>query len=89
LTDHVQPVHVPPRTADTLAKTGTPGGGSGGAIYLDRNRFTIRIAGDRTGTMSIEDSTLRDNPSDGFESRGLPGIFFGARNPTITNSTLA
>ena len=91
------------------AKAGTPGGGSGGAIYLDGNLFTIRIAGtrieanhavegggavffvsnDRTGTMSIENSTLRQNPSDGFETRGFPGIFFlGARPPTVTNSTM-
>lgn len=27
------------------AKAGTPGGGSGGAIYTDGNRFTVRIAG--------------------------------------------
>jgi hypothetical protein len=27
------------------AKPGTPGGGSGGAIYNDGNRFTLRIAG--------------------------------------------
>jgi hypothetical protein len=27
------------------AKGGTPGGGSGGAIYCDGNRFTVRIAG--------------------------------------------
>jgi hypothetical protein len=27
------------------AKPGTPGGGSGGAIYTDGNRFTVRIAG--------------------------------------------
>jgi hypothetical protein len=91
------------------ARGGTPGGGSGGAIYLDGNLFTIRIAGtliennhanegggavffvsnDRTGTMSIEGSTLRHNPSDRFETRGYPGIFFlGARNPTVTASTL-
>jgi hypothetical protein len=88
---------------------GTPGGGSGGAIYLDGNLFTLRLAGtivennhakegggavffvsnDRTGSMSIEGSTLRNNPSDGFETRGFPGIFFlGARPPTVTNSTL-
>lgn len=92
------------------AKAGTPGGGSGGAIYLDGDLFTIRIAGtliednhanegggavffvsnDRTGTMSIEGSTLRRNRSDGFETRGLPGIFFlGARTPSVTGSTLA
>jgi polymorphic membrane protein len=91
------------------AKAGTPGGGSGGAIYLDGNLFTLRLAGtvitgnhavegggavffvsnDRTGTMAIESSTLRDNPNEGFATRGLPGIFFlGARTPTITNSTL-
>jgi hypothetical protein len=87
------------------ARAGTPGGGSGGAIYCDGDRFTVRIAGslvennhakegggavffvsnDRTGTMRIESSTLRRNPSDGFET--LPGIFFlGARPPTITGS---
>jgi hypothetical protein len=92
------------------ARGGSPGGGSGGAIYTDGNRFTVRIAGsviadnharegggavffvsnDRTGTMSIESSTLRRNRSDGFETRGLPGIFFlGARRPTTTGSTLS
>jgi len=91
------------------ARSGTPGGGSGGAIYCDGNRFTVRIAGtriednhaferggavffvsnDRTGTMTIESSTLRRNPSDGLETRGYPGIFFlGARNPTVISSTI-
>jgi hypothetical protein len=91
------------------ARGGTPGGGSGGAIYCDGNLFTVRIAGtlitdnhakegggavffvsnDRTGTMSIEASTLRHNPSDGFETKGYPGIFFlGARNPSVVSSTL-
>ena len=75
------------------ARAGTPGGGSGGAIYSDGNLFTLRIAGtviennhasegggavffvsnDRTGTMTIENSTLRHNPSAGFETRGYPG----------------
>ena len=92
------------------ARAGTPGGGSGGAIYADGNRFTIHIAGsliehndavegggavffvsnDRTGTLSIEDSVLRDNHSGGFETRGYPGIFFlGAQPPTVSNSTLS
>ena len=92
------------------AKSGTPGGGSGGAIYCDGNEFTVRIAGtiiennkanegggavffvsnNRTGTMSIENSTLRRNPSGKFETRGFPGIFFlGARNPTVINSKLS
>ena len=91
------------------ARGGTPGGGSGGAIYTDGNRFTVRIAGsiiqnntaregggavffvsnDRTGTMRIERSRLRNNPSAGFETRGLPGIFFlGARKPTVIASTI-
>lgn len=39
--------------------------------------------------MTVEGSTLRRNPSRGFETRGYPGIFFlGARNPTVTSSTL-
>ncbi|MEH0932766.1 hypothetical protein [Micromonospora sp. CPCC 205558] len=92
------------------AKSGTPGGGSGGAIYCDGNEFTVRIAGtiiennkakegggavffvsnNRTGTMKIENSTLRRNPSAKFETRGFPGIFFlGARNPTVTGSKLS
>ncbi|WBB65528.1 hypothetical protein [Micromonospora sp. WMMD812] len=92
------------------AKAGTPGGGSGGAIYCDGNAFTVRIAGtviennranegggaiffvsnDRTGTMTIENSTLRKNPSKQFETRGYPGIFFlGARNPATPGSRLS
>ncbi|MGC5381446.1 hypothetical protein ACPXB1_23525 [Micromonospora sp. DT68] len=91
------------------AKSGTPGGGSGGSIYCDGNEFTVRIAGtiiennkanegggaiffvsnNRTGTMKIENSTLRRNPSGKFETSGYPGIFFlGARNPTVTGSKL-
>lgn len=86
------------------ARAGTPGGGSGGAIYTDGDLFTVTIAGsivednhavegggavffvsnDRTGTMTIDRSTLRRNKSDGFETRGFPGIFFlGARPPTV------
>jgi hypothetical protein len=91
------------------ARGGTPGGGSGGAIYNDGNRFRLEIVGsritgnhaaegggavffvsnDRTGTMAITGSVLRGNPSDGFETRGLPGIFFlGAEPPAITRSEL-
>jgi hypothetical protein len=88
---------------------GTPGGGSGGAIYTDGNQYTVRIAGsiiqnnhanegggavffvsnDKTGTMSIDGSTLTHNVSASFETAGFPGIFFlGAHNPTVTASTL-
>ncbi len=89
------------------AQSGTPGGGSGGAIYLDGNLFTLRllrttiednlaregggavffVSNDRTGTLSIRDSTLRDNPSEGFEN--YPGIFFlGRGEPRISGSTV-
>jgi hypothetical protein len=91
------------------ARGGTPGGGSGGAIYNDGNTYTLTVAGsivednhaeegggavffvsnDRTGTMTIKASTLRRNPSDGFETKGLPGIFFlGAHAPAVSGSTL-
>ena len=89
------------------AGPGTPGGGSGGAIYLDGNLFTLRlvrttiegnvaregggavffVSNDRTGTLAIQDSTLRDNPSLGFEN--YPGIFYlGHGAPQITGSTV-
>ncbi|MBN1170980.1 MAG: hypothetical protein JXA67_02295 [Micromonosporaceae bacterium] len=92
------------------ARSGTPGGGSGGAIYTDGDRFTVTLAGsiiennraaegggavffvsnNRTGTMTIRDSTLRRNRSAGFETKGLPGIFFlGAKAPEVIRSTLA
>jgi hypothetical protein len=92
------------------AKAGTPGGGSGGAIYNDGDTMRLTLAGtlienndakegggavfyvsnDRTGTVSISSSVLRHNPSHGFETAGLPGIFFlGAGKPTVTNSTLS
>jgi hypothetical protein len=78
------------------ARSGTAGGGSGGAIYNDGNGYNDRIAGtviennhanegggaiffvsdDRTGTLTIQDSTLSGNRSDGFETPGYPGIFF-------------
>jgi hypothetical protein len=91
------------------ARSGSPGGGSGGAIYTDGNEFTVEIVGsriednhanegggavffvsnNRTGTMSISESVLRRNPSDGFETNGYPGIFFlGARDPSVSGSVL-
>jgi hypothetical protein len=91
------------------ADPGTPGGGSGGAIYNDGNRMTLTIGGsvfsgnhanegggaiffvsnDRTGTMSIRDSTLIDNPNLVFHTPGLAGIYFlGARRPRIIRTIL-
>jgi hypothetical protein len=91
------------------ARSGTPGGGSGGAIYNDGNRYTLTltdstltdnhanegggaiffVSNDRTGTLGIDHSTLERNPSDGFETAGLPGIFFlGAGHPAVHDSVL-
>ena len=96
-------------TGANPARSGTPGGGSGGAIYNDGNNFRLGICGsriaensanegggaiffvsnDRTGTLSITDSVLTANPSGGFETQGLPGIFYlGNGAPQITGSTL-
>ena len=37
------------------ARSGTPGGGSGGAIYLDGNTFTLRVSGSTiTGNSAVE-----------------------------------
>ncbi len=91
------------------ARPGTPGGGSGGAIYNDGDQMRLTIAGclfvsnhanagggaiffvsnDRTGTMSIRDSSLDENRNDGFQTPGLPGIFFlGAGRPRIIRTVL-
>lgn len=91
------------------AKSGTPGGGSGGAIYNDGNKYTLTLCGvdiehnhanegggaiffvsnDRSGSLVIQDSTLADNPSDGFETKGYPGIFvLASGNPQVSNSTI-
>jgi predicted outer membrane repeat protein len=91
------------------ARQGTPGGGSGGAIYNDDDQMTLSIGGsvfddnhategggaiffvsdDRSGTMAIRRSTLEHNPNAGFQTPGLPGIYFlGARRPAITESIL-
>lgn len=91
------------------ARTGTPGGGSGGAIYNDGNRFHLQVCGselnnntaregggavffvsnDRSGTLEIASSVLSANPSAGFETAGLPGIFYlGNGNPQVGASTL-
>ncbi|MDA3862406.1 MAG: hypothetical protein PF689_00900 [Deltaproteobacteria bacterium] len=91
------------------AQEGTPGGGSGGAIYNDGNTFTLELCGtkitnnhanegggaiffvsnDRTGHLIIRDSFLSNNPSDGFETSGYPGIFvLAAEDPIVSNSTI-
>jgi hypothetical protein len=61
------------------AHSGTPGGGSGGAIYLDGNRFTLDLAG----------SVVRDNVA----NEGGGAIFFVSNDRTgelrITQSVLS
>ncbi|HEX5088334.1 MAG TPA: right-handed parallel beta-helix repeat-containing protein [Nocardioides sp.] len=52
------------------AQAGTPGGGSGGAIYLDGNRFTLRLV--RT---TIEDNVARE---------GGGAVFFVSNDRTGT-----
>jgi hypothetical protein len=70
------------------------------ALRIDRSRFTgnhanegggaiFFVSNDRTGTLSIHGSTLTDNVNVGFQTPGLPGIYFlGARPPSITDSEL-
>ena len=92
-------------TGANPARPGTPGGGSGGAIYLDGNYFTLRltdvlmednkaregggaiffVSNDRTGTMTLSGSTLRRNPSLGFET--YPGIFFLGAKASFVHGT--
>jgi Chlamydia polymorphic membrane protein (Chlamydia_PMP) repeat len=92
------------------AQAGTPGGGSGGAIYTDGDDYTVTVDGsvitgnsaregggalffvsnDKTGTLTIEHSKLRDNPNAGFQTSGYPGIFFlGQGHPVILSSSLS
>jgi hypothetical protein len=91
------------------AQSGTPGGGNGGAIYLDGNEMTLTVldtriennharegggaiffvSNNRTGHLVIADSVLTNNPSDGFETQGFPGIFALADGPPqVTNSVI-
>ena len=88
------------------ARGGTPGGGSGGALYADGNDFRVLLAGtrmtgnraregggavffvsnDRTGVLEIRSSTLRRNPSEGFQTD--PGIYFLGRDQTVIDSVV-
>jgi hypothetical protein len=52
----------------------------GGAIFFVSNNLT--------GDLYISGSTLRDNPSDGFETDGYPGIFVLADEIEVSSSTL-
>ena len=53
----------------------------GGAIFF--------VSNNRTGSLIIKNSTLVNNKSGKFETRGFPGIFVLARGkPQVTNSTI-
>ena len=61
--------------SDSVANEG------GGAIFF--------VSNNRTGMLTIIDSSLRANPSLGFETPGYPGIFvLSAGPPSIIRSTL-
>jgi hypothetical protein len=90
------------------ARSGTPGGGSGGAMYTDGLTYSVVIthstiehnhanegggalffaSNDGTGTMTIRNSTLHDNPNDRYFTPGYPGIFFhsGTRHPKLIHT---
>jgi hypothetical protein len=47
------------------------------------------VSNNETGTISITDSTLRNNPKGKFETAGFPGLFVKAKSPpTVTGSTI-
>src|SRR4051812_6153277 len=90
------------------ARAGTPGGGSGGAIYMDGEEIKLTVDGsvieknhakegggavffvsnNKTGTLTIRNSKLKSNPSDGFETS--PGIFYiGKGDPVISNTSVS
>jgi len=53
----------------------------GGAIFF--------VSNDRSGSLVIRNSVLRNNPSDGFETEGFPGIFVLANgDPIVDSSTI-
>lgn len=90
-------------------REGTPGGGNGGAVYVEGDAFDLTLCGTRIednhanegggglffvsndgrGTLRIEDSALRRNVSDGFETSGYPGVFVQTETePQVMGSTL-
>jgi hypothetical protein len=93
------------------ARAGTPGGGSGGAIYQDGNSFGLSVCGatvhdnraveggsaiffvsnNRTGTLSLKDSSFSAHPAGTFETPNLPGFFIqaAAGQPVISNTSIA
>jgi hypothetical protein len=78
IADDGDTTHLTVGTSVLRANHATEGGG---AIFF--------VSDDDTGTMSITDSTLAANPSDGFTTPGLPGIFYrSGPPPTIARTVL-
>ena len=55
-------------TVEGSVITGNGAREGGGAIFF--------VSDDKTGTLTIEDSKLSNNPNAGFQTAGYPGIFF-------------
>ena len=73
-----QPLHAHDHSSHLSGNHANEGGG---AIFF--------VSNDRTGTLAIKDSVLQRNRSDGFQTAGLPGIYFlGAGRPAIVGSVL-
>ena len=69
-------------TVDGCVITGNSAREGGGALFF--------VSNDKTGTLTIEHSKLRDNPNAGFQTVGYPGIFFlGQGHPVILSSSLS
>ena len=58
--------------------TGNHAREGGGAVFF--------VSNDRSGTLDIRSSTLRNNPSDGFQTD--PGIFFLGRDQNLIKSVV-
>ena len=49
---------------------------------------TFFVSNNKTGTIAITDSTLKNNPKGKFETPGFPGMYVIAKTaPVVTNST--
>ena len=69
-------------TVDGSVITGNSAREGGGALFF--------VSNDKTGTLTIEHSKLRDNPNAGFQTAGYPGIFFlGQGHPVVLSSALS
>ncbi len=66
------------RVVGTLMEDNWSNGEGGSAIFF--------VSNDRSGSVEIVESVLRDNTGDGFQTH--PGIFFLGKKITFTDSTV-